>query len=205
MASKARKPRLIFVVRWSSRGMGSSIMRVTQLAAHMRRFHGDDYDVRVAYVSRAHKLWVRAWLAAHPRDSIYFCSKYVASGWPPEAFERLRRKAIAVLVDYVDLAVGRMVPFGVDAHIATSFAGTRALQRKQDAMRTAGQKVGGAIHTVLHNYDVALDTLRFTPPRNCRLRFWVARRKLLSRRGSRQRSPFLTLVSDPHLKGMSAT
>ncbi|MBO6603955.1 MAG: hypothetical protein JJ938_09610 [Roseicyclus sp.] len=158
------KTRLVFVARWARRDMGSSRMRINQLAAHMRRFHAEDYDTRVAYVSREQKLWVKAWVAAQPKGSIYVFSKYAALGWEPEDFERLRRKSRAIFVDYVDLDVKYMVPHGVDGHIATSHIGAHMLRKHQEALKAAGQTVSGDIHVVLHNYDAALDQITLTPP-----------------------------------------
>jgi len=144
--------------------MGSSVMRINQLAGHMRRYYSDQYETRVAYVSRARKIWVKAWIAAQPHDTVYVFSKHVASGWSPEDFDRLRRKSLGILVDYVDLAVRHMVPYGVDAHLATSYAGAAAMQARQDRLRTEGKRTQGGVHVVLHNYDAALDGIAMTPP-----------------------------------------
>ena len=164
MLGGRRKPRLVFVARRSARKWGSQNMRVHQLARHMQCFHGDVYEVCINFISRRFwKIGSKAWVAMQPRDSIYFISKHVVRAWNSEDLDCLRRKAMAVLVDYVDLEVRHMRPSGVDAHIAASFAGARALQKKQERMRAAGQKVEGSIHTVLHNYDSAIDGLQFPP------------------------------------------
>lgn len=139
--------------------MGSSVMRVQQLSAHIKRHNGDRYDVRCVPIASSRKLWVRAWLALQPKGCVYFFSKDALRGWRAEDLDALRRKAAAVLVDYVDLALRYTVAYGVDAHVMTSFAAADAMARLQAGRRARGDTTGGTIHTILHNYDSLIDDI----------------------------------------------
>ncbi|MBF9034962.1 hypothetical protein HKCCE2091_11990 [Rhodobacterales bacterium HKCCE2091] len=155
----AKRQRLVFLYRWSRRNMGGSQMRVQQLAAHMRRFHGDTYDVRVLPMAAGWKPWSRLWVAAEPAGGVYVFSKNLIAGWRPEDYERLRAKAAAVLIDYVDLKLSHAPVTSVDCHISTSYAGADAIRARLEAEGGEGE-----VATVLHNYDVALDSVPVDPP-----------------------------------------
>ncbi|MEM9844468.1 MAG: hypothetical protein AAF965_06685, partial [Pseudomonadota bacterium] len=135
-------------------------MRVEQMAQHMRQFERERFDIRVRPISRAGRALSRATLALDPVGSIYFFSKDALRGWTAEDFDALRRRAAAVLVDYVDLKISEGPLWGVDAHIASSFSGARALRDRQKRAAEAGHRVGGEVLTLLHNYDAALTGLR---------------------------------------------
>ena len=159
-----KKPKLVFVNRHSRRAAGSSLMRVTQLAGHMRQFHGGSYDVHHTVVSRSGRALTRAWLTTRYPDAIFLFSKWAAVGWTSEDFEWIRKRARAVLVDYVDKPIEEMVLHGVDGHIAASHTGADLLKAEQASKAAAGGKTSGAIHVVLHNYDVAIDQIRRNAP-----------------------------------------
>ncbi|NNV68782.1 MULTISPECIES: hypothetical protein [unclassified Roseobacter] len=137
--------------------MGSSVMRVSQMASHMQRFYGDKFDVVTRPVSNAQKAWTKAWVALEPKNSVYIFSKNAVLGWKSEDLDRLRRKASAILVDYVDLKISEGPTWGVDCHIATSFVGADALRARLARLNKKGRRTSGTVATVLHNYDSALD------------------------------------------------
>ena len=159
-----KKPKLVFVNRRSRTMVGSSLMRVTQLSEHMRRFHGDNYELHHATVSRNGRALARAWLTTRYPDAIFLFSKWATFGWTSEDFEWISKRARAVLVDYVDKPIEEMVPYGVDGHIAASHTGADLLKAEQASEAAAGGKTSGAIHVVLHNYDVAIDQIRRNAP-----------------------------------------
>lgn len=139
-------------------------MRVIQLSEHMRRFHGGSYDVHHTVVSRSGRALARAWLTTRYPDAIFLFSKWACIGWAPEDFEWIRKRALAVLVDYVDNPIEGLVPYGIDGHIAASYTGADLLRAEQVSKAAAGNKISGAIHVVLHNYDVAIDQIRRGAP-----------------------------------------
>lgn len=137
--------------------MGSSVMRVEQLSRHMTTYFGDRYDVSIRYVSNKLKPIQRTLLTAQDRDSVFVFSKYAAWGWSGEDMRRLRTRCRAILVDYVDMPMTQMIPDGVDCHIAASFGGIDLQRTWVDREARAGRVISGAMASVLHNYDVALD------------------------------------------------
>lgn len=151
--------------------MGSSVMRVQQLSAHLDRHYGSIYQVRTVPIASSEKLWVQAWLATRPRGGVYFFSKDSLRGWQADDLERLRQKASALLVDYVDLELRNARPFGVDAHVMTSYAGAVAMRRLQQCRHANGERISGSVHTVLHNYDTLVDTVSVSPPDHLAIAF----------------------------------
>ena len=139
-------------------------MRVKQLAGHMRRFHGDTYDVAVAYVSKSWRAAARAWLTTRFPDAVFLFSKFAAAGWSGDDFQSLGRRAAAVMLDYVDAPVERIVHHGIDGHIVATRAGAHLWARQFELEHEAGRPVHGEIVTVLHNHDVALDGITARAP-----------------------------------------
>lgn len=139
-------------------------MRVTQLSRHIKRYFGDIYDVSLNPLGYGDKFWTKAWIAAQPKGNVYVISKYTIIKWHPEMLDLLRRKAAAILVDYVDLPMDYVPDWGIDCHITTSFAGADGMRARQAELRAAGKKTGGEVATVLHNYDAAIDAVTPDPP-----------------------------------------
>ncbi len=162
-----KKTKLVFVSRRSKANIGSSVLRVKQLAQRMSASFGDRYDVQVTHVSpKARALWVGLLRARFP-GAVFVFSKWAAEGWTGDDFAALSRSSAAVFVDYVDEYVDQMVPFGVTGHISTSVTGTRLLRARQDVLRNQGATVEGGIYTVLHGYDARLDGFVSAAPQDC--------------------------------------
>jgi len=151
------KQKLVFLDRWSTRNMGASVMRVHQLSQHMRRFHGDSYDISVVYISRSAKNLSRAFLRLRFPGAVFFFSKYAASGWGPDDFERVQKSARATLIDYVDGSLDNVIHRGVDGHIASTFEGARQVKAVLQNNASGDDSLSGEVFTALHNYDSRLD------------------------------------------------
>lgn len=157
-----KKQKLVFLDRWSRRKMGASVMRVQQLSQHMRHFHGDKYDVHVAYISKSAKHLTRAYLNMRFPEATFLFSKYAALGWTSDDMLALQKQACSILVDYVDMPIANMHHAGVNCHLSTSYTGTRLMNAFMERSRTEGKPISGTVATVLHNFDSAIQ-----PSTNC--------------------------------------
>lgn len=143
--------------------MGSSVMRQAQLSKHMKRYFDDVYDVSAAYISSNGKALICNSLHYRFPDATFVFSKMAANIWRSKDFGRLRKRARAILVDYVDAPISRVRISGVDVHLVTSHAGARLWQRHKEALAAKGERVEGRVAVVLHNYDDYLDTIPPAP------------------------------------------
>jgi len=137
--------------------MGASVMRVQQLSQHMRRFHGDSYDISVVYVSRSAKNLSRTLLRLRFPGAVFLFSKYAASGWGHDDFEMVQKSAKATLIDYVDGSLDNVIFSGIDGHIASTFEGARQIKTVLQKNGSRDDYLRGQVFTVLHNYDARLD------------------------------------------------
>ena len=151
-----KKQKLIFIDRWSRRKMGSSVMRVQQLSDHMRRFHGNDYDISICYVSKHTRHALALWLRLVHPGAILFFSKFASVVWSPDELEDLRTSMQLTLVDYVDSSASEIIRRGIDIHVACGCESTRLMAEYMDEEHRKGASIHGRVATVLHNYDVAI-------------------------------------------------
>ncbi len=155
----ARRIPVVFLNRYSRRNMGSSVMRVDQLSAHLAAHFGDRYRVSTQYVSNKAKAFQALKLAVRNPNAVYVFSKNAAWGWSGADMRRLRRSARAILVDYVDMPITEMIPHGVDCHLSTTYAGLSKQKEWVEQSAAQGIQIDGQHAPVLHNYDTALDQL----------------------------------------------
>lgn len=133
---------------------GSHLMRVRQLARILADYSSDDLRVMTRPVITHNRALRAAFIAALPRGAVFMVPKQVLWYWTQDDFEKLRAKARAVIVDYVDSDIVEMKACGIDVHLSTSFVGEAALT---DWIARTG--ANGIARTLLHNVDERLPRL----------------------------------------------
>jgi hypothetical protein len=156
-----RKPHVRFVYLHASRRTGSTIMRCFQLHDIVRRHLGGRFDFGVLPLPRfGDRNAEMRWVERQPPGTTYIFVKHAIDALSRDALLRLRAKANAICLDYVDRSRGEWIASGVDVHLACSVTG---LERLRESVRAGC--LSGAACLLLHHADPRLDALpRRRPP-----------------------------------------
>ena len=152
-----------FVYKRSSRYLGSTILRADQLCRLAQRHLGERYDFATLPIPGMNHAWRQSLWVKLRHEAIYIFVKDAIDRLDREHLAALRRKAVAICVDYVDRSLEFLRPDSVDLHISASIAGEAALRTLVAASTDSDKPAGAATALLLHNTDERLETLRLRP------------------------------------------
>jgi len=158
-----KRPKVRFVYKRSSRYLGSTVLRADQLCRLAQRHLGDRYDFATPPIPGAMRPWHQSLWVKLREEAIYIFVKDAIDRLDREHLAALRKKAVAICVDYIDRSLEFMRPDSVDLHISASIAGQAALKVLIGESKDADKPDGAAAALLLHNTDERLESLRFAP------------------------------------------
>jgi hypothetical protein len=156
-----KRPKVRFVYRRSARYLGSTVLRADQLCRLAQRHLGDRYDFATLSIPRMTQRWRQSLWVKMREEAIYIFVKDAVDRLDREHLAELKRKSIAIGVDYVDRSLAALRPDSVDLHISASVAGRAALKSLVAASDDSDKPAGAATALLLHNTDERLESLRF--------------------------------------------